>query len=480
MRIRNVLAPAALVVAAAGVLLVPQAGQADEDNINDQVVVVQTTSSIAVPYNFRKAVQGSDIITVRILDGNEILIAGRKVGNTNVLIYDDAGVLRDEIDITIIPANLSRVMKNVQSLLDDIEGISFQILNDRVYVQGEVSLEEELARIEDMAAREPLVETMVTLSPAALKVQAGIIEEAIDRPGVKVRIINNKLILEGVVFSEAEYGRADAIARAYIPDTVNVLDLRQVERIPGRTSTVVINVHFVELTKNLTQTWGVEWTPLAVDPPEAFFQLDYLNDPNTGQSYWTRPTGAATATLRTFLPRLEQARTSGYARVLENPTVAVKSGDTASIFAGSEYPYLVSQGLFNTVEFKDIGIRLDVTPYAQDNDVDMNINVEATALGEIAPSGYQAVNKSELSTSEYCRAGESIVIGGLQRVSDSIDYNRLPDAEVENAVYTLYRNKSYKKSKSQFLVFLTPHVYESSTYANRDIKDQFSLEEVRQ
>ena len=110
----------------------------------------------------------------------------------------------------------------------------------------------------------------------------------------------------------------------------------------------------------------------------------------------------------------------------------------------------------------------------------MNIGIEATALGEVAANGYQAVNKSELTTSEYCRAGESIVIGGLQRVSDSIDYNRVPDAAVESAVYTLYRNKQYKKTKSQFLVFLTPQVYESSTYANREIKDQFSLEEVRQ
>ena len=44
----------------------------------------------------------------------------------------------------------------------------------------------------------------------------------------------------------------------------------------------------------------------------------------------------------------------------------------------------------------------------------------------------------------------------------------------------MYHNKQYKKSKSQFLVFLTPQVYESSSYANREIKDQFSLEEVRQ
>ncbi|MCP4810818.1 MAG: hypothetical protein GY913_11380 [Proteobacteria bacterium] len=464
-----------LVLFAFVVLAAPVDGYADEDNIDDQFVVVQTQAAIDIPYNFGNVAQGSDIIkVVPLRDARQILVAGRRAGTTNVLVYDTQGVLRDEFEITVIPANLSRVMKNVENLLSDIEGLKYRIINDRVYIQGEVSLDEELSRVDDLARKEPLVESMVTLSPVAQRLLAGLIEQEIERPGVNAKLVNNQIILEGVVHSQAELARADAIARAYYPDVVNVLDLREVERIPGKAKTIVITTHFVELAKSLTTVWGVEWTPLAVAGPEAFFQRDYDN------GAWSEAYGYATATLTSFLPRIEQARTSGYARVLENPTVSVKSGDKASIFAGAEYPYLVSQGLYNTVEFKDIGIRVDVTPYAQNNDVDMDIKVEVTALGEIAANGYQAVNKSELITSEFARAGESVVIGGLQRVNDAVDYNRVPDSDVEGAVYSLYRNKEYKKTKSQFLVFLTPQVHETSTQANQEIKDQFNLDEVRQ
>ena len=458
------------------VLVRPHDGYADDDNIADVYVVIQDQIAVDIPYEYGNISYASDTIirVAPLRESRQLLIAGRRAGTTSVIVYDTSGSLRDQFEVTVIPANLSRVMRNVQDLLADIQGLKFRIVNDRVYVQGEVSIDEELQRVEDLARAEPLVESMVTLSPVAQRLLSDLIEQQINRPGVEATLVNNMIILEGVVHSQAELARADAIARAFYPDAVNVLDLREVERIPGRAKTVVINVHFVELAKSLTTSWGVEWTPLAVQGPEAFFQRDYDN------GAWSEAYGYATATLTSFLPRLEQARTSGYARVLENPTVSVKSGDSATIFAGAEYPYLVSQGLYNTVEFKDIGIRVDVTPYAQNNDVDMDVKVEVTALGEIAANGYQAVNKSELQTSEFARAGESIVVGGLQRISDTVDYNRVPEEDIEGGIYSLYKNKEFKKSKSQFLVFLTPRIHETSTSANSEIKDQFNLDEVRQ
>jgi Flp pilus assembly secretin CpaC len=169
--------------------------------------------------------------------------------------------------------------------------------------------------------------------------------------------------------------------------------------------------------------------------------------------------------------------------VLENPAVAVKSGDTATIFSGAKVPFAVSgENGQITVQYEEVGVKLDVTPFAQGNDVDLNLKVEVSSLGEIAPSGYQLIDTSNISTSEYCRAGESIVIGGLQRLSDRIEYNRVPEGgeETGTPLFTLYKSKDYKKSKSQFLVFITPQVYESSSEANGELQDKFNLLEVRQ
>ena len=471
-----------LVAGAAWIVLAPVEGLADEDNIPDQVVVVGQSLVIPVPYEYGDVALGSSAIDGARRD-DSVIVYGRKRGETNLLIYDTDYVLRDDITINVIPANLSKVMQNVQTLLLDIEGISYDIIGDMVYIRGEVATDGEARRIADLATREPLVNAdMVKISAATTRVMAQMIKTDIDHPGIDARVINGEILIEGVVHSEAAKERAIAIAQAYYPRILPVIEVREVDRVPGRTETVVIIVHYVELAKSLTQSWGIEWQPLAITEG---LQLNYeavgtWSQGGADANGWGDVTGEATATISSFLPRLDRARNAGYARVLENPTISVKSGQPASIFSGMEYPYLVSEGLVNTIEFKDIGIRLDVTPYAQGNDVDMDINVDVTALGEPAPNGYETITKSTLATSEYCRAGESIVIGGLQRVNDTTIYNRVPPTSIEGGLVHLYANKDYKKSKNQFLVFLTPQIHEDSAAANQEIKDQFNLEEVRQ
>jgi pilus assembly protein CpaC len=447
-----------------------------DDGIPDQIVVLNNQEAIDVPFAFGDVSVGSSEIVkvVPLREEKQLLLAGRAIGTTNVILYDTKGVRRDQFEITVIPANLAKVMKSVKVLLDDIEGLSFTVINDRVYIQGEVSLDEEIRRVQELDAKEPLVESMVTLSPVSQRLLAAMIQKEIATPGVNVRLVSRKLLLEGVVHSDSASARAEAIARAYFPDVINVLEVREVERVPGAAKTIVLVVHFVELTKSLEDNWGIEWTPLAT--PGVTFELGST----LSGGKWSEVSGAATAEITGLLPRLEEARSTGFVRVLENPTVSVKSGETAHIFSGSKIPFVYSDNGSTVIEFIDVGIKMDVTAYAAGTDVDMQIKMEVSSLGELTSTGYQAVDQSEITTAQYCRAGESIVIGGLQRVSDRVNYNKVPDgASIPDSVFTLYRSKDYKKSKSQFLVFVTPQIHESTTTANQEIQDKFNLTDVR-
>ncbi len=447
------------------------------DGVPDQVVVINTQSAVDVPYAFGDISVGSAEIAkvVALRETRQLLVAGRAEGTTNVIIYDTRGARRDEFEITVIPANLAKVMKNVQELLNDIEGLSFRILNDRVYIQGEVSLDDEKERVDSLAAREPLVESMVTLSPIAQKLLAGMIQKEIASPGVNVRLIGRRIMLEGVVHSQRASERAEAIAKAYYTDVVNVLEVREVDRVPGKAPTVVLMVHFVEMSKTLVDAWGVQWSPLVVDGPSLYYQRDF-----TGGTF-ADATGYATAAVSSLLPRIDRARAAGYVRVLENPTVSVKSGDTAHVFSGQKVPFVFIENGTQTIQFEEVGITMDVTPYAQGNDVDLQVKIEQSALGDSLATGYPTIDMSELTTSQFCRAGESIVIGGLHRLRDRTDYNRNPDGVyTSTGLFTLYKSRSYEKKKTQFLVFLTPEIHESSTTANREIQERFNLSEVRQ
>jgi len=463
-------------VAPAAILCLIAAPAWAEGGIPDQILVLNNQEAIDVPYAFGDVSVGSSEIVkvVPLREEKQLLLAGRVVGTTNVIVYDTKGVRRDEFEISVIPANLAKVMKNVKVLLDDIEGLSFTIVNDRVYIQGEVSLDEEIRRVQELDTREVLVESMVTLSPVSQRLLAAMIQKEIATPGINVRLISRKLLLEGVVHSAAASQRAEAIAKAYFPDVINVLEVREVERVPGAAKTIVLVVHFVELTKSLEENWGIQWTPLS--GPGVTFEL--------GSTYangeWSEVTGTAIAEITGLLPKLEEARSSGYVRVLENPTVSLKSGETAHIFSGSKIPFVYIDNGTKVIEFIDVGIKLDVTAYAAGSEVDMQIKLEVSSLGELTSSGYQAIDQSKITTSQYCRAGESIVIGGLQRVSDRVNYNKVPEgASIPDSVFTLYRSKDYKKSKSQFLVFVTPQIHESTTTANKEIQDSFNLTDVR-
>ncbi len=446
---------------------------AEEDAIPDQVVVVNAQEAVDVPYAYGDVSAGSSEIirVVPLRESRQILLAGRRAGTANVIVYDERGTRRDEFEVTVVPANLSRIMRTVQDLLHDVEGLSFRVIGDRVYVQGEVTLDEQLQRVQALAAREPLVEAMVTLSPVSRRLLADLVAREIGDPAIGVRLVADRILLEGVVHSETASKRAEAIARAYYEPVVNVLEVRPAARAPGPGGIVVISVHFVELTKSLVDAWGLTWSPLASESGvEAWFRSPYASTTGFGDL-----TGHAQATLHSLLPRLDRARSSGSARVLESPSVAVRSGETATLFSGARVPFPVqgSDGQ-TTVQYEQVGVQLHVTPFARGESVDLDLAIEVSSLGEVGASGYPLIESSTLRTTETCRAGESVVVAGLERVSDRIAYGRAPD-EGSAPLLTLFKSKDYRKSRSRFLGFVTPEVHASSTEAGARIGERFHL-----
>lgn len=440
-------------------------------------------------YSFGDIAIGSGaIVNVNpIRERKQILLTGREQGSTTLIIWDTKGSKRDEYDIRVIPENLDRIMQDSKRLLQDIEGLRFRVVGDKVIIEGEVFLEDELRRVKNVADKNPAIMNFVTLSPVTQRILAATVAKEIGRPEIEVRPIRDKLILEGVVYSEVEKTRAEAIASAYYANVVNVLEVRSADRPPGKGKTIVLIAHFVQLAKNLVNTWGFEWAPLAFQGTltpqygtladlQVSATLDLAADPATLQV--DNPLVSSQGAF--LLPKVRRARSSGYARVLENPTVSVKSGEEVTTFAGMQFPYpVVFQGGV-AIEWKDIGISLTARPFALGDSVDMRLKIEVTELGQVSNSnGDPAINTARIETTQFCKSGESIVIGGLHRLADSVLYNR-PPSDVPGALVQLFKSKDYTKSKNQFLVFITPQIHETSTTANKEIQEKFNLKEVKQ
>jgi pilus assembly protein CpaC len=127
-----------------------------------------------------------------------------------------------EFRLDVKKSNLTKVAQEIRALLTDIEGITIKIINNRVVVDGQVLLPRELSRIIAVVGQygDQQASSLVTLSPIAQKKIAAAIMADIDRPEITVRAVGDKFILEGVAANKDERDRAYQIAQVYVPDLV--------------------------------------------------------------------------------------------------------------------------------------------------------------------------------------------------------------------------------------------------------------------
>jgi pilus assembly protein CpaC len=147
----------------------------------------------------------------------------KRVGNGTIIVVDpkqkDATVAR--YVFTVKNSKLTKVAREVKDLLKEIEGIRIRIINSKVVVDGEVLLPSDLNRIQAVIKEYgEQASSIVTLSPLAQKKFAELIERDINNPEIHVRAVNGKFILEGVANDKSEKERAEIIAKTYVPDSV--------------------------------------------------------------------------------------------------------------------------------------------------------------------------------------------------------------------------------------------------------------------
>lgn len=145
----------------------------------------------------------------------------KTIGTATLTVHDKKGRIIYEYLITVRNSNLTKVAREIKALLADIEGIEIKIVNDKVVVDGQVLLPADMNRIYTVVSEyKGQATAFVTISPVAQKKIAEIIEREINNPEISVKAVNDKFILEGAVGDPAEKQRAEIIAKTYVPDIV--------------------------------------------------------------------------------------------------------------------------------------------------------------------------------------------------------------------------------------------------------------------
>ncbi len=158
---------------------------------------------------------------VKILPETKTLKFSPRNEGTGVLtINDSRGRVIAEYYLRVSKSNLSKVAREIRALLADIEGVDVKIINDKVIVDGQVLLPADMNRIFSVVSQYKEATSLVVISPIAQRKIAEIIQREIVNPEISVRAVNDKFILEGSVADINEKQRAEIIAKTYVPDVV--------------------------------------------------------------------------------------------------------------------------------------------------------------------------------------------------------------------------------------------------------------------
>ena len=185
------------------------------------------------------------------------------------------------------------------------------------------------------------------------------------------------------------------------------------------------------------------------------------------------------------------------ANILSVPTILTTHGKEGKIFVGESRPMISSylndnssvgtgtgSGYRSTVNSKDIGIQLSVKPLiGNDGSVQLEIKQEVNdILGDITIDGNPQPRIGKRSTESFVTAqsGEIIVLGGMQRTSESRSTSRLGPIPI---IGDLLGSRSSEKTRTDLVFFLRPVVLTNTAADNApalERVEQFPLEQRAQ
>ena len=161
----------------------------------------------------------------------------------------------------------------------------------------------------------------------------------------------------------------------------------------------------------------------------------------------------------------------------------------AKLSVGQEVPFLTGQftnnggsdgatNPFSTIQRKDIGISLTVTPHIYEgNEIMLDIAQEVSSLATSATSVDVITNKRTINTMVRVPNDGVIVLGGLIDESIQEEIKKVPLLGDIPVVRNLFRHKKKTRVKRNLMVFIHPKILDST---NQEIVTQKLYDDIRQ
>ena len=340
--------------------------------------------------------------------------------------------------------------------------------------------------------------------------QAYAIQQAIGLPRVRVQVIINgdkpRILLEGKVKDQMEHDRAVKIARLYSGDSEakqpengsddggfeydlayqadrtyeNVIDLLQIDN----PTQIRLEAQIIEVSYDNDDTYGVLFhspTAKTMDTDTGFVTV---TNGATGSFYGGEDFGGSHDTGFWLLDHFSHVNATvnlliknGKAKILSRPNISTMSGAKAKIHIGGSMPFPKADTNGNsTFEWKDYGIRLNISPVLEADD-----KITAEVHAEVSAPDYTNTITTTAGTVPSIRSrnvhslvhideGYTMIIGGLLSSEDAKTVEKVPILSSIPIIGEFFKHTSKSNEKRELIILITPRVVDGDTPAEMSDK----------
>ena len=309
------------------------------------------------------------------------------------------------------------------------------------------------------------------------------IQSSIESPGIRVASAHDQVVLSGTAKDATDAERAVSIAKAMAPTAavINAMKVSQPQQVMLKVRYLEVNR---KAAREIGVNWyganqrgdrGINTgVGVPVAPGAKPLNLPLLDAARTFASGGTtEPFSVAVAnilnngvTLDVMISALEK---KGLVRLLAEPNLVALSGDKARFFAGGEIPVPMIQPSSGpdpliTIEYKKFGVELSFQPTVLSGGL-INLSMapsvsELDFANAVVVQGLQipALSKRETETTIELRGGQSFAISGLLQSEGLRDISQVPWLGSVPVLGALFRSSSYQHKETDLVVIVTPHL----------------------
>lgn len=386
---------------------------------------------------------------VMAISPNQLQINGLSIGLTTLIVWEEGGKQPIFYDLMV-----KGDQSCIEELIKDIapgEGINVQYANDTVVLSGKAAKEQTKAKVEKIAQTcAPKVLNYIQIDePKQVLLEVKVAQ--VDKTSMK------KLGLSFLVKGRTGEGFSNTIGVPTGSATGNTIS-------SGISGTTTSQGSGTGVSGNVAGLGS--YSPL-----DAF---------QAGVSYFPGGVGAV----------LQALATKGYAKVLAEPNLLVKSGQEGNFLAGSRIPYNVivytGGAATPTIVFQEVGVKLKFKPEVQENGL-ISLKIDpaevSSITGTLAVNGYPIVDTRSVQTNVELKDGESLVMAGLLQEEAIKTMSKIPLLGDIPILGALFRSTENDIKEKELVFFITTKILKSSTSEAKKeslIENKMSAEEEKE